>query len=351
MLSGENSIIYDGAYEKVQAKIKSFDDKVDISKAELKKGIKEHVLINSTTNLKGQIGELISALLYETSAAMTGGYRSKATVIDSEMMKTDLVVQYTLSDHFISDEKIQKAFGHSTNLNEAAEKVSNLSKKVKNGNFRIYESTKNYEPKTIVDGIKNKFGYGVSGGSFRYDMIGSFLSARNLGNDLLQDLVTAIYPQMIPGAIGDNSEARKEADSAMSRIFSQFVAELLFDDFKTIGNEEAGHNIIHLLRVTQMVIPLSFFAYTFAQAIRTVANEMSSISKGNTSKFFHFETSFGDGIEFKGDGVNPKLTNLRSLKQPETIQKWEYQKKIARDAISLNYRFLANLEDLIRLEL
>ena len=197
------------------------------------------------------------------------------------MMKTDTVTVFSFSQQIdvgkiantIADQ-LNEVMKDSASLNDAAEimkrfyndHLSNLD-----NSFIVYGSTKSY---SLSDSFRGFHG----GGERNLSDAVAIIQQAGIGNsDAVDNYIKAAY-NTGSGAIF--SDKRFEIQEDLKIALMSAVAELLFDDWISIGEgPSGGAKAIHVLQLEGLQIPLSVFLTAAGKAMISAASDMEKIIK------------------------------------------------------------------------
>ena len=241
------------------------------------------------------------------SALHTGGLNAKADNM--------IIFNVDLS----AVEKILET-SDAVNRSRNIELFNNLNNKLKdfNNGYIVYTSDKNY---VLNQNFERRGGF--AGESISLQTYEAIISKVHDGMDTF---VGAIL-QTLHGAIG-GTDLKKELESAIA----QDVAYLLFDDFESIGVTTT--NAIHIFNLNGILIPLSFFLFTLAQATAGVSLSPSKIVKVSIS---------APKIKFETSAAQSDWQTSHAGASP-----WDEQRHEALTSTKVNLKFLSSFRNLIQ---
>lgn len=144
---------------------------------------------------------------------------------------------------------------YAKNKMEAIEKIRDFHKKMADGmkgKTVIYENTKKY-------GLGKNF-KGFHGNTRPLDSIGEILGKIGYGD--ANAFINKIK-QTIPGAMYSGGDFKRLAEDSLAAA----VGFLLFDDIDTIGNAGGDINAVHIFRLSDIILPLSFLLISLGDAM------------------------------------------------------------------------------------
>jgi len=187
--------------------------------------------------------------------------------------------------------------------------------------FLVYSNAKDYQPSFI-----KKRGYSAGSPitlSTWDDMMHAGFVQK--GRDLI-----FMALQLIHGAVGMGK------DEQVKDAFARAIASALFDDFKMIGNKNAGKNTIHLLYLNGIYIPLSFYFHLLHKAFYNAAQD-------EISKLIQVDIELPHGIEF------PRLRDERDWRRKHPGKSpWNEQSHTALDTITIEYHFFKGFQEAMK---
>lgn len=247
--------------------------------------------------------------------------KASTTATGSSGQKADLIHTFGFPTDEVSNWLESNKFGGRTENTAAIAKLQNdVLKNFKDG-FIVYSSAKNYSLNANFRGYSA--GVPMSLDNFQ-------ASADNLGMNV-KDLVGTIM-QIIPGAIRDEDEEK------VKLILIRAIAAALFDDFNVIGKaaDQSTATSIHMLDLQGIYIPISWFFDMIAKTFRSAQTQVNNdIVRVTISK--------PDSILF------PTMADQRYWEaQHDGESAWNYQAKIAKESITIQYHFLQNFRKLMQ---
>ena len=273
---------------------------------------------NSVKNIKSDLKQKG----FDMSAVVAGSTKSKSSNTDvitiggqgvTEMMSADLLMQAQIDVDAVTQE-----IGIKERERLIAQRFSELlDQHIKDG-FVVYESTKAY---TINDG---RF---FQGTSYNLDSLRSLLKEMKVTN-AMRFLTTVMNTAQ--GAIFDDKKQLIQANA--SAALSQGVANMLFDDFKTIGNNPGSNTALHIFRLTEIVVPLSFLLLKTAHAMREGIK--------NARQYVKINFTLGRRLYSNEDyerGMDPMASRER----------WNKQKEENLNTFNVTIDFLGNFAQLL----
>ena len=200
-------------------------------------------------------------------------------------------------------------------LSELGEKIKNLD-----SGFIVYSSDKNYT-------LNNKFG-GFSAGNA--EKIETFLSRVYQNSSSLNTLIGAIN-QLGKGAMLADQEG------AFEKMLAQDVAYMLFDDYATIGEADAGGNSIHIMNLNGIMIPLSMILELLADAI-----DSTYIDADRVRRIVNVDIKVPE-IEFDTQDKQ----NRWQEQNPEQ-NAWDYQRQQTLKNSTISAKFLHSFRQIVQ---
>ena len=193
----------------------------------------------------------------------------------------------------------------SRNKTSVAQSMEKFQKEILNKNsqnYIVYETTKNYN-------LGEKFFDGFRGTSFNTQSLKELLYRINYKH---ADALVNKMLNTIPGAIYQNDKSFVEKFN--NSIASKF-AYLLFDDFTTIGDFQPDSNVIHIFRLSGIVLPLSYLLKKMALAAEK--------SLKNLDNFIKVENTLPDKVlyDYPQEDITREASNYRWINQRNVATK------------------------------
>ena len=127
------------------------------------------------------------------------------------------------------------------------------------------------------------------------------------------------------------SQREEIADSLKAALMGS-VAELLFDDWVSIGEISTGAKGIHVLQLEGLQIPSSVFLRAAGQAMINLQTDME--------RFVKIHVYLPEAVEYKNKPI-------QEHRYEEVLARWEEQAQLARNQSSFSMNFLTNFKTLI----
>lgn len=282
----------------------------------------------------GSVQETLMQIMEQMGLVAQSAVSKSGKTMSSEIMKTDTIALYSF-DKTINTEEIVK--GVVDGLDKAMEPSKNLAESVEimkkyneqhlsklNESFIVYGSTKSY---SMSDSFR-EFG---GGGERKLEAAAGVINQAGVASpDVVSRYINAAY-STIPDAI---LEGRTEIKEELKVALMSSMAELLFDDWTTIGEQKVGAQAIHVLQLEGVEIPLSVFLMATGAAMRETASNMESLAKIIIS--VPKEILYKDTINVKGDQLSI------------VTEKWNEQLKAAKSQSTFEVKFLSNFKTMIK---
>lgn len=286
-------------------------------------------------SIGGSVQEYIMTALTTLGEAASSATSTGARVFSSDMMKTDTVTVFSFSQQIdvgkiantIADQ-LNEVMKDSASLNDAAEimkrfyndHLSNLD-----NSFIVYGSTKSY---SLSDSFKGFHG----GGERNLSDAVAIIQQAGIGNsDAVDNYIKAAY-NTGSGAIF--SDKRFEIQEDLKIALMSAVAELLFDDWISIGEgPSGGAKAIHVLQLEGLQIPLSVFLTAAGKAMVSAASDMEKIIKVRVK--LPGKILYEEPIETAGGHMS------------EILSKWNEQAQAAENDSVFSIEFLKNFKTII----
>ena len=267
------------------------------------------------------------ALEFNIKGMGTNAPKMVSTVTKSNANTTDAIYQLSLEAgtlkplDFNSNTIVDK-----TDAIRAANETSDRLNKSIEKTAIVYENTKAYLI-NMKDDAKTfqKF----RGGERKLNNILPILNEMGYNsNGEAEDFIRLVRQTGKEAIYGDKESYKQAASEELARAVGMF----LFDDISTIGNSEK--NSIHIFRLSDVVLPLSYFLYQVANAM----DESVTVSFTGPTKALYKDADYAAGkyIKKKGD------------KSAETsAERWQKQRKAA-DNRTVAITFLKNFKALLK---
>lgn len=286
-------------------------------------------------SIGGSVQEYIMTALTTLGEAASSATSTGARVFSSDMMKTDTVTVFSFSQQIdvgkiantIADQ-LNEVMKDSASLNDAAEimkrfyndHLSNLD-----NSFIVYGSTKSY---SLSDSFRGFHG----GGERNLSDAVAIIQQAGIGNsDAVDNYIKAAY-NTGSGAIF--SDKRFEIQEDLKIALMSAVAELLFDDWISIGEgPSGGAKAIHVLQLEGLQIPLSVFLTAAGKAMISAASDMEKIIKVRVK--LPGKILYEEPIETAGGHMS------------EILSKWNEQAQAAENDSVFSIEFLKNFKTII----
>lgn len=269
------------------------------------------------TNLHQRGGYTLEAIETAIFQQMTRTRGGKAHHTGQLGMKADNILTLGI-DSTLLEEAFERAGNNREKnikaLSELGDKISKL-----NDGFIVYSSDKNY---TLNRGFS-----GFSAG--QEERIQPFLTRIYKNSTSLNTLIGAIN-QLGKGAM------LEEKEDAFEQMLAQDVAYMLFDDYTTIGEADAGGRSIHVMNLNGIMIPLSMILHLLAEAIDATDDE-NFIRRIVDVKIKVPE------IEFKEDADQ----RAWEVANPEE-NAWDYQRQQTLRKSTIQAKFLSSFRTIVR---
>lgn len=286
-------------------------------------------------SIGGSVQEYIMAALTTLGEAASSATSTGARVFSSDMMKTDTVTVFSFSQQIdvgkiantIADQ-LNEVMKDSASLNDAAEimkrfyndHLSNLD-----NSFIVYGSTKSY---SLSDSFRGLHG----GGERNLSDAVAIIQQAGIGNsNAVDNYIKAAY-NTGSGAIF--SDKRLEIQEDLKIALMSAVAELLFDDWVSIGEgPSGGAKAIHVLQLEGLQIPLSVFLTAAGKAMISAASDMEKIIKVR--------------VKLPGKILYEEPIKTAGGHMSEILSKWNEQAQAAENDSVFSIEFLKNFKTII----
>lgn len=286
-------------------------------------------------SIGGSVQEYIMTALTTLGEAASSATSTGARVFSSDMMKTDTVTVFSFSQQIdvgkiantIADQ-LNEVMKDSASLNDAAEimkrfyndHLSNLD-----NSFIVYGSTKSY---SLSDSFRGLHG----GGERNLSDAVAIIQQAGIGNsNAVDNYIKAAY-NTGSGAIF--SDKRLEIQEDLKIALMSAVAELLFDDWVSIGEgPSGGAKAIHVLQLEGLQIPLSVFLTAAGKAMISAASDMEKIIKVR--------------VKLPGKILYEEPIKTAGGHMSEILSKWNEQAQAAENDSVFSIEFLKNFKTII----
>lgn len=286
-------------------------------------------------SIGGSVQEYIMTALTTLGGAASSATSTGARVFSSDMMKTDTVTVFSFNQQIdvgkiantIADQ-LNEVMKDSTSLNNAAEimkrfyndHLSNLD-----NSFIVYGSTKSY---SLSDSFRGFHG----GGERNLSDAVAIIQQAGIGNsNAVDNYIKAAY-NTGSGAIF--SDKRLEIQEDLKIALMSAVAELLFDDWVSIGEgPSGGAKAIHVLQLEGLQIPLSVFLTAAGKAMISAASDMEKIIKVR--------------VKLPGKILYEEPIKTAGGHMSEILSKWNEQAQAAENDSVFSIEFLKNFKTII----
>ena len=239
--------------------------------------------------------------------------------------KTDIYITIGM-DMSVIDSSISHKKASREKALKDAEKLARKLEKL-DGGFVINESAKNY---TLGKNFKSRGGFsagafsGAGGLNFLqelYRKVGKGTEARQVFNGI---------KNMGKGTIGEGNTALMQL---LKDSLSADVAYALFDDYDAIGVvKSTGAQQLHILDLNGVQIPLSFYLYLCAQALKRAADNLEENAEDLVKVSISPADAIYDDIEFSD----------------YTKQMWDEQVEYSDANSIIDVHFFKNFEDIVK---
>ena len=284
-------------------------------------------------SLGGSVQEYIDNIINSIGVAAQSATSSGGRVFTSEMMKTDTVTLYSYSERIDSNNIAQKIVDQ---LNEEMTKSSSLLESVNtmenywnnhlsklDNNFIVYGSTKSYA-------LTSSFA-GFHGGSARsLEDAKMIIAQAGFDQSAVSNFINAAY-NTGEGAIF--ASQRGDYSSQLETALSSAIANLLFDDWVSIGKTNNSAQAIHVLELDTLKVPLSVFLIAAGNALIAASSD--------TQRFIRIKVALPGQILYK-DKIKTVGGHMS-----EILEKWNEQAAVAKEQSKFSVTFLKNFKELI----
>lgn len=297
----------------------------------LNKGIRNSYSVDEITarSIAGFLEEsMVNTLPKEI---IVGGNKTArgGAVMGSNMMKTDTVEIFTqkigINAQTLAEQFSQEITGNN-NLEKARKQIidyyENHLKNLENS-FVVYGSSKLY---SLGENFR-----GFSGHSMKGQQIPGFFNSLEGNHKIDGWKVMRLLINCANNTIGENEQA--EVKEKITTILSQHMANLLFDDWNTLGKE--NNNAIHIFTLNNIKVPLSVLLISAGVALQDSYQAMRQYFKV-------YFTLPQDVLYPTKVGENTENTEGRTMQSY-----WQEQKIASLEQSKLGIKFLANFKTLL----
>ena len=299
----------------------------------------QQALIKSATGSNsGKFAELVGGLMTKTFASLPNAKVISSSVGGGHMAGADLAhIVYNASINIDVDE-IRKVFeeisgSNKTEIRQSAAAVDERLRSLGLTDYAVlYESTKSY-----VFG-KHQKSQGFAGTSFAFDSMADLLDELGVFQNP-DDTYTALSALMNTAKGAYLEDRTTFSENMRTKIAGQFQ-NAMFDDPQTILSQvRSTGNVIHIFRLTEFIVPLSYFLLLASRALNHAYQELTSDTAS-----ISMQVKLPSGEDFKyRNGQHPEISGSRN--------RWGDQSNIARSKTSFTYHFGKEFVNLLNGEL
>lgn len=285
-------------------------------------------------SIGGNVQEYVLDIIYSTLGGTSIKISDKgSTVITNKKAITDGAIIYSFEQELSFDAQkmvdlLNTELLDTQDLLDASNKMDNFWNKYLsklNNSFIVYSNAKSYS-------LSSSFrGFG-GGGQRSMKYAESILMENGISN--ASDLIVCAYNTMNGAVLSGSKNVILEN---LKANLAKSMANLLFDDWKTIGSQESGTNALHVLTLEGIQIPLSAFLIAAGRAMQDVSNFSTSYFKVNIK----LPTEVKYPVPISGLKTEGHLTNM------DIWDAWEDQRQIAINNSGFEVKFLKNFKNLI----
>lgn len=264
------------------------------------------------------------------------------------IQKSSIEFQVEEFSDFVANirDELNKSLSKANSLNQAAQEMEkyyddNLSKL--EDLFIVYGSTKS---RTLAKGFDNPSYGGFSGGGARklQDAV-SILTKGGMDKDVVQKMVNSAYNVSNEAIL---SHERMEIEEDFKTALMSNIAQLLFDDWVSIGYDEkqkAGAKAIHSLQLEGLEVPLSVFLIAIGKAMLEAAESLDSANQ-RASGLAKINIRLMNKTLY---GAPDYIIDVSKTDQPRKVilEKWEEQRKVARKESTFTVQFLIKFKTIV----
>ena len=307
-------------------------------------GVRKFIDSNKGLNLKnekrsraigGSVEEVLMQLANNIGEAAQKAASTAGRTFTSNIMTTDNVTLYQFEQTIETNrmaqtivDVLENNMRGSTSLEEARKKMEAFSQNYLShldDAFIVYGSTKSYS-------MSNTFSGFHGGGKRSLESAIDILTHAGIENiETVDKYIKAAY-NTGKGAILEAQ--RSEIQDDLKAALMSSIAELLFDDWSTIGEIKGGAKAIHVLQLEGIQIPLSVLLTATGKAMVEAFSEMEQFVK--ISMHLPGEIAYPNKIQIETD--NP---------MKEILEKWNEQAQLAKNESYFSVRFLKNFKTIL----
>ena len=264
------------------------------------------------------------ALEFNVKGMGSNGPKMVSTVTKANQNTTDVIYQLSLEAGTLKplDFNLNKI----VDKTDAIKAAGNFSEKLNDSIEKtaiVYENTKAYLL-NMKEGARTFQSF--AGGERKLNNIKPILNEMGYDNGKAEDFIRLVRQTAKEAIYGGDESKKKAASEELARAVSMF----LFDDISTIGNSEK--NTIHIFRLSDVVIPLSYFLYQVANAM----DESVKVTFGGPTEVLFKDAEYAAGMYNKKEGGSPI----------SSAQRWKEQRESA-DNRTVAITFMKNFKALL----
>lgn len=266
------------------------------------------------------------ALEFNIKGMGSNGPKMVSTVTKANANTTDAIYQLSLEAGTLKplDFNLNKI----VDKTDAIEAAKNFSDKLNDSIEKtalVYENTKAYLI-NMKEGARTFQSF--SGGERKLNNILPILNEMGYNdNGQAEDFIRLVRQTAKEAIYGGDESKKKAASEELARA----VAMFLFDDINTIGNSEK--NTIHIFRLSDVVIPLSYFLYQVANAM----DESVKVTFGGPTEVLYKDAAYAAGTYAKNSDGDDGTS----------AQRWRNQRESA-DNRAVAITFMKNFKALLQ---
>ena len=282
----------------------------------------------------GSVQEFLDSIMTTIGQAAQQATSSGTRVLSSEMAKTDTVTVYSYETQIDTDKlaqdianQLDESMQFSQSLldaNKIMEDFWNQYLSKLDDTFVIYGSTKAYA-------LTENFSGFHAGGERSLEDAKKIITEAGFDEEKVSKFINAAY-NTGEGAILEAQ--RGEYSEQLEMALSGAIANLLFDDWMTIGKRAGGAQAIHVLQLDTLQIPLSIFLIAAGQALVSASKD--------SKRLISIKIQLPGKIKYE----NP-ITEIKGGSMSEMLEYWNEQAEIAREQSTFSVSFLKNFKQMI----
>lgn len=291
-------------------------------------------------SMGGSVQEFIMQLTGQFGTGIKQAFSQGSRVSTGEIMKIDTMKLYVYDSITTIQESAQNqldALDEALAVSRSLQSTVDIMEKYHNeylihlkDSFIVYGSTKAYS-------LSESFtGFGGGGKRKLQDAVSILSSAGVADSGSLERYINAAY-NTGEGAILQGR--RPEIEKNLKIGLMSAVAELLFDDWTTLGAQSGGATAIHSLQLEGLELPLSALLIATGEAMMSAS---ADLAKGGASSFVNVS------VELPKSYLYPIPNDPPAANKNEVLRRWQEQADTSRAESTFSIKFLANFKSIIK---